>query len=96
MYQIGNNPLEIAAKMLDTDVNSLEIDHPILVNKLKRIQEFIEMIKPYGILGSTQVIANVIIQYFLDNELDSRLTVLEEKVSSIWFEDGDIRALGAN
>ena len=70
--------LQIAAKMLDMTVGEMYESYPGLAEKLTRINDKILKVKPYGIFHSTQTIATIIDDYLYDNEIDSRLTYIEE------------------
>lgn len=82
---MSENPkyLEIASQMLDMDVEELQKQYPQLVDKLNRINTKILKVKPYGFYQSTQAIGAVIDQYFVENELASRIAELENKTSRL-------------
>lgn len=69
--------LKIAAKMIGIDVDELETKHKYLFDKLLNIRQYILRIKPYGELASTQVIASVVANYFVEQITNDRLNQLE-------------------
>lgn len=67
----------IAAKMVNLTVPEMEEKMPKLVERLNMVQDFIRSVKPYGTLASSQVIAAIIAQYFVDVSMDCRMNFLE-------------------
>jgi hypothetical protein len=60
--------LEIAAQMLKIDIGVLNKRHPELVATLNQTNNYIHTVKPYGVFQSTQAIASIITQYFINRE----------------------------
>ena len=69
--------LKIAAKMIGVEVDELETKHKYLFNKLLNIRHYLQKVKPYGELASTQVIASIVANYFVEQTTNDRLSQLE-------------------
>lgn len=69
--------LKIAAKMIGVEVDELETKHKYLFNKLLNIRHYLQKVKPYGELASTQVIASIVANYFVEQTTNDRLNQLE-------------------
>lgn len=81
--------LIIAAKMIGVEVDELETKHKYLFNKLLNIRHYLQRVKPYGELASTQVIASVVANYFADLYINDKIIELEDKISSLNFNKKD-------
>jgi hypothetical protein len=75
--------LKIAAKMIGVEVDELETKHKYLFNKLLNIRHYLQKVKPYGELASTQVVASVVAGYFADLYLNDKIAELEDKTSNL-------------
>lgn len=69
--------IKIAAKMIGVSVDELETKHKYLFDKLLNIRHYLQKVKPYGELASTQVVASVVANYFVEQTTNDRLSQLE-------------------